>query len=405
MADIVIFDWNVTRAIQYKPKNLVVPALPVKVALQGDPVLLKAVQADPLLHQRMADLCKDEFVRAAGVIDSQLVSSDRSAAGKPAAEIQRMQRQLNEVVRLSIKAVADTASGKLVVLWEQLAKDRAEYRKYKIKSGIKITLGVSGLALGAVGIAGAAVTGGASLALAIVSTWRGLVDLTKTFANLSMEAETVGKSVCSDVKKLRAAYKDAPAKPAAFGKVAAREAVVTVANTLLQLEFKNVPKVKSNCDLWKSKLQGLRTTAHDLAKKLNEFLLQSEKVERHLAGIPRHPTNAAKIGSALTKLSGLQQKVHSMVTKIPETHKRAENGMRAQQEAARGLDMLARKTPGWTAVFDKVLPVMVNLGLAAAGNSVGFTDAKTTADFVQSSIGLVNDIAATINDVADAAGV
>jgi hypothetical protein len=402
MADVVIFDWNVARAIQYKPKNLVVPSLPVKIALQSDPVLLKAVAADPLLQQRMADLCKDEIVKAAGVIESQLAASDKGVAGKSAVEIQKTQKQLDEVTRLSVKAVADTAGRQVVALWEQLAKDRAEYRRYQIKSGIKVTLGVGGVALGAAGIAGAAVTGGASLALGIVATWRALVDLTKTFANLSKEAETVGKSVYGDMKKLQDAYKNAPATPATFGKVAAREVGATVANTFLQTEVKNVPKVKSNCDLWKSKLQGLRTTAHDLSKNLNEFLLQSETAQRHLASLPRHPTNATKISSALTKLTGLQQKVRGLVAKIPETHQRAENGMRAQEEAARGLDQLALKTPGWTATFDNALPIMVNLGLAAAGNTVGFMEASSTAEYVQSSIGLVNDIASTINDVSEA---
>lgn len=404
MADVILFDWNVARAIQYKPKYLVVPALPVKVALQSDPVLLKAVEGDPLLHQRMADLCKDEFVKAAEVISSQLAASDKKLAGKPAAEIQSTQKQFDEVVKLSVKAVADTVSHKLVALWEELGKDRADYRKYKIKSGIKITLGVGGVALGVAGIAGAAATGGASLALAIVSTWRGLVELTKTFVSLSKEAETVGKSVYSDMKKLQDAYQKAPNQPKTFGKVAAREAAATVANTLLQTEVKNIPKVKSNCDLWKSKLQGLRTTAHDLAKQLNEFLNQSEKLEKYLGSIPRNPKNSSKIAAALGQINGLQQKVRTFVNKVPETHQRAENGMRAQEEAARGLDLLARKAPGWTAAFDKAFPIMVNLGLAAAGNSVGFTEASSTADYVSSAIGLVNDVASTVNDVVEAAG-
>lgn len=403
MADVVIFDWNVARAIEYKPKHLVVPALPVKVALQSDPVLLKAVEEDPLLHQRMADLCKDEFVKAAGLIGTQLASTDKQAAGQPASEIQKIQKQFDEVVMLSVKAVADTVSHKLVALWEELGKDRSDYRKYKIKSGIKITLGVGGIALGAAGIAGAAATGGASLALAIVGTWRGLVELTKTIVSLSKEAETVGKSVYADMKKLQDTYKKAPDQPKTFGKVAAREAAATVANTLLQTEVKNIPKVKSNCDLWKSKLQGLRTGAHDLAKQLNEFLNQSEKLEKHLASIPRNPKNSAQIASALTKISGLQQKVRTVVNDIPKKHQRAEDGMRAQEEAARGLDLLARKAPGWTAAFDKAFPIMVNLGLAAAGNSVGFMEASSTADFVSSSVGLVNDVASTVNDVADAA--
>lgn len=404
MADVILFDWNVARAIQYKPKHLVVPALPVKVALQSDPVLLKAVEEDPLLHQRMADLCKDEFVKAAEVISSQLAASDKKLAGKPAAEIQSTQKQFDEVVKLSVKAVADTVSHKLVALWEELGKDRSDYRKYKIKNGIKITLGVGGVALGVAGIAGAAATGGASLALAVVSTWRGLVELTKTFVSLSKEAETVGKSVYSDMKKLQDAYQKAPDQPKTFGKVAAREAAATVANTLLQTEVKNIPKVKSNCDLWKSKLQGLRTTAHDLAKQLNEFLNQSEKLEKYLGSIPRNPKNSSKIAAALGQINGLQQKVRTFVHKVPETHQRAENGMRAQEEAARGLDLLARKAPGWTAAFDKAFPIMVNLGLAAAGNSVGFVEASSTADYVSSAIGLVNDVASTVNDVVDAAG-
>jgi len=55
-----------------------------------------------------------------------------------------MKEQFDEVTRRSVKAVADTASRKLVAVWAQLGKDRADYRKYKIKSGIKITPGAGG---------------------------------------------------------------------------------------------------------------------------------------------------------------------------------------------------------------------------------------------------------------------
>jgi hypothetical protein len=183
-----------------------------------------------------------------------------------------------------------------------------------------------------------------------------------------------------------------------FGAVAAREVGVTVLNTLLQTEVANIPKVKSECDLWKNKLQGLRTTAHDLAKKLNEFLVQSEKVGQYFASAPRTPQNAAKIMAAGAKLDGLEQKVRGMLDKIPAAHRRADEGLRAQAEAANGLNLLATRAPGWTVYFDKALPIMVNLGLSGAGGAVGFVSAQSVSDVVLTGLGVVNDVASTITD-------
>jgi hypothetical protein len=404
MPDIVIFNWNVASAIPYKPKHLVVPALPVQVALRDDPALQRAVAADPLLQQRMADLCKAEFLQAATVIDRQFAASDAKAAGKGALEIQRLQRELEEVTRLSVKAVADTASRKIITLWEQLGQERTDYRKYQIKSGLKVTLGTGGVALGVAGVVVGLVAGGGvptpSLAVGLVGLWRGMMDLSKTLLKLALEAETVGTSVCASLKRLRDTYKSAPAKPAAFGTVAIREAGVTVLNVVLQTEMANIPQVRSQCDLWKSKLQGLRTTAHDLAKKLNEFLAQSEQLEKGLAPVARTPQNAAKIAAASARIDLLQGKVSELLVRIPTIHRRAEDGMLAQQEAASGLNLLAMKAPGWTTAFDKALPIMANLGLSGGSAALGFVEASRAVEFVLTSASLVNDIASNVNDAA-----
>jgi len=404
MPDIVIFNWNVANAILYRPKHLVVPALPVQVALRDDPALQAAVAADPLLQQRMADLCKTEFLHAATVIDRQFAASDAKAAGKGALDLQRLQRELEEVTRLSVKAVADTASRKLVGMWEQLGKDRSAYRKYQIKSGIKITLGASGAVLGGLGVVGSIVGtvasgGGAApgLAIALVAAFRSICDLGKTWRDLENSAEDVGESVDASIKLLRQAYGNAPAKPAMFGAVAAREVGVSVLNVLMPVaEAPNIPKVKSDCGLWKSKLQGLRTTAHDLAIKLNEFLVQSEKAGQYLASAPRTPQNAARITAASAKLDSLELKVRGMLDKTPAAHRRAEDGLRAQTEAVNGLNALATRAPGWTAYFDRFFRITVNLGLAGVGAGVGALEAKSALDVAQTAIGVVNDVASVL---------
>jgi hypothetical protein len=244
---------------------------------------------------------------------------------------------------------------------------------------------------------------------------RGSIELVKQFAALNQEAEDTGRSVATDLKKLSQKYKGAggsggPGRAA----VGAREVAVSAANALFLTDplFKNIPKVKSNCDLWKNKLSGLRTKSHDLAGKINPAIAECAKLEAALRAVPRHPKNVNKIAKGLDALTGIRSKLNELLTKIPDIHGRVERGNEAQAACAQALQQLALKSPAWTATFDKVFPILVNLGLAAAGDVMGVQQAVTgtmqgvtnIGDYVSTSLGVVNDLASTTYDVTDAVG-
>jgi hypothetical protein len=62
------------------------------------------------------------------------------------------------------------------------------------------------------------------------------------------------------------------------------------------------------------------------------------------------------------------------------------------------LDALNSSNPKYAQIFDKVFPVVVNLTLAGANAGVGFKEASSTLDTVNTALGLFNDIASEGKD-------
>jgi hypothetical protein len=189
--------------------------------------------------------------------------------------------------------------------------------------------------------------------------------------------------------------------------VASFEVTVSIINSLLQAEFSNISKAKSESGLYKNKLFGVRDTAHKLSKQLNQILEKSEPLERELlarAGDPK----AAKALAALDKLRkqiagdppGARIQIKpGLLDKVTETHERAETGLLLQKLAEQGIRELQMKSPAWTGKFDKCLEVGVNLGFAVGGAATGGIFAKSVTDGVTVVLSAANDLASISMDV------
>lgn len=78
-------------------------------------------------------------------------------------------------------------------------------------------------------------------------------------------------------------------------------------NAALQLEMRNIPKTKADAELWRQKLNGVRTLAHDLSQKLNKALLDAETLNKQLAAAADAKSEAmkAKLEKSTTAVRGL----------------------------------------------------------------------------------------------------
>ncbi|MCB1777049.1 MAG: hypothetical protein KDI50_06410 [Candidatus Competibacteraceae bacterium] len=437
MQDIVLLDWNLANALRYQSLYLPKPALPVRVTLTVPDEIAHIISKDPLLHQQMVDACRLRLLESVAKIDKvreetdKLIKKDMEAFNAENQHKVRILRTLKQNVPLpdftetyqeflnkfntfEIDHALYRAQLAAQRRWETLAEQHKEYKKYKKDVVVKVVLGTTGLGLAGAGLALAIPTGGASLALAVVIAWRSLVDGLKLLAALAKEAETVGKETRKLLESLKKRY-DNKTK----GNVASQEVTASVINALLQTEVGNISKANSKNELWGQKLAGIRTRAHSLAIQMNELLVKQDaltdllmaielQIEEFAVCYGRNHKNVRKklekLRKAVSQKNTLILKVKQILdsNKIPTFHQRAEDGLKAQQLAAQALAELKKKSPGWTQKFDSYFALLVNVGLAAAGDTVGFIGAKEIVDWTLTGVTTANDLATNIKDLCEA---
>lgn len=407
MAKVVIFDWDLGKVINEQAHfaNLLLGSLPAQVALDTANVkLFQAVAHDPLLHQQIVDICKQQFTQAATAIRGRAQNVDSLLSGKPATEqVKAIVSQLRRDIETELDGARRRAEQLAQQKWESLTGQKAQYRAYKRDMAVKVTLGSSGTGLAAWGVALAVPTGGISLILSIVGLWRAAVDGVKILVVLVQEAETVEKDLNARMETLGKRYRG-DSRTA----VASKEMLASMLNTLTQLDFSNIAKVQEKCDLWANKLAGIRVQAHQLAVTLDRLLEASELLDRQLAAVAfPDQGRQAKLGRAVQKSTDMHRSIRDMLEseRIPSLHVRAERGLEAHGHAKQALDALRQKSPGWTVAFDKWSAIAFNVALAGAGYTKGYTsltdilEPKRATEWAQTGLSLASDLSSTINDM------
>ena len=214
MPDILLFDWRLEKAIEnepsvnFQPKYIPIPDLPLRVMLDAPPPTYAMLQKDPLLHQMLVDECKNAFTASLRKIVPKLQALDaecgqsggdfyKYAEGRKRV-MQQIDGDIQEAKRNSLAAIEQR--------WMTIQQQKKEYKSYRLGVGINIAKGAVGLAAAGAGIAGAAATGGATLALSVVGGYRAVMDGGKTLWECVQNADRVQKTVESGLKSLRETY-------------------------------------------------------------------------------------------------------------------------------------------------------------------------------------------------------
>lgn len=366
MAAILIFDWDLKKAIPDRPGVRPVPPLPVQVFLEPDAAIRTMVMNDPLLHQQIINAIKAVFDTAASDIAKLAAASSALDASKA---------RFDFLLKEKLESAQSQAASRAGLIVNQLRSQKAIYRNYQIKCGVKVGLGVLGLVAAGVGVAGAAVTGGVSLGVAIAASVRSILDGAKTLNNMCRDAETIGKRVTNALVYL--ALHHAPTSSRTIATIRAMGATILSSVIVLELNSKkNLPKVKGDCDLWKMKLFGIRLSAQQLAQELNLLLNQLENIpdpilrrrlENRVMGLLGEGPDAES--RKKTGVGGVWARMRTKSSVAYESD-RAAQGIRAQEQAAATLSELDKTSPNWVKYFDQFFPIAVSLGLGYSTSTV-----------------------------------
>lgn len=398
--NLLLLDWDLSKVIQYTPKHLKIPPIPVKIFIEFSNEDEQAVKSDPLLHQRIVDACQPILRTAATSIGSQIRNEDmllaaiRHASDRGARALVVQSSRVPDIVKQALNNVEQRAGNAANQVIRSLQAEARQYKKYKREVTIKLVLGAAGLGTAALGLVTAVPSGGASLGLAIVGAWRALLDGAKALLNTMKEAEDIGRRVNKKLATLKQRYNDKTR-----GSVASREMVSSALNALFQTELSNISTAKSDCVLWKNKLTGIRTQSHKLSIDLNQLLLKTEHLKKE-----EWDNIAARTGGfRKNPFEKMRQNIIEMLTKIPQLYQRAEKGFSAQAAADSTLKAIEKKSPAWTQEFDKWFAFAVNLGLAAAGGADGWSKINDAglADWIDTAGSTLVDCASLVDEARE----
>lgn len=268
--------------------------------------------------------------------------------------------------------------------WKKFLDKKKQYKEYQIKCGFNAAITTlkavgTGLSMGA-----AVVTGGATLALAVVGAVSTVADAVKQIRDAAQEAETVIKRVEKHLAKMKEEFTDTEKKALAQAKATGS----TIANTILN--FPLFPSVKA-CDddvkLASNKTAGLDIKHVKLGGVVSKAIQKIEALDKEIKKAP--PEKTTKIQKNIVKaretLSSALDKCHNLGARLSEIEPTLEKveGFLAKVQANQGK---------WVEYFDKIFPVVYNLALAGANAGVGFVDAKNALETANTAISLSNDI-------------
>ncbi len=288
--------------------------------------------------------------------------------------------------------VAETDIAKIPKqVWNEFVKREQQYKDYKIKAGLDMTIQVLTVTGGAVATgAAAAGTFGAGGALGVVALVRDCIKLAKMIYDLAIEAETVQKDLKKDIASLEEAYQSK-------ARNVAQETAGTVMKSILSIDtpfFATLPKCNKNLELLDNKVAGLETNGRGFSRKVTTALQRCDDLEKELSELKDKKARKAydDLVKARKTLDSALNDCSDMMARVRKT----KPGITALGTA---LQALNDENPKFNKIFDKVLPVATSLALGGASGGVGFTEAKTMLDSVNAGLGIANTVANEVKDL------
>lgn len=385
MAGIVICEMDLTKLMvaKYKPTIITeLGATKVRLTLE-DKDIIKVVDDDPLLQQKMVDAGQHVFRTAGEKMAGLLQEHDKLAekamiqpggAGKMAQIVDLFKKKL-EIEGNNAGKDADKAAAKV---WADLVKTRKEYSKYKWKTGFSIFLGLFGI--------------GASVAGAIVTSATGVGAVLAAYAAYTSAATVIGKMsdglksssevylrLRTDLGKLVIEYTEFDKKSSAAAVKTAKEVLAAASEKFLAIEKRSLGKCTTDLGLFRSKLKGVEVDAHSASADLNKALKEWDKAVLEIRnGSPalrerakKLPDMAPVINDSIIKITSLMQDVQRGAVnsaKLEETITVLKQGV--NQNVVKAARTIFGVATGALLIFGTGVP---NMGKAVVDVKVGLT--------------------------------
>ena len=315
-----------------------------------------------------------------------------------------------KAVKQELDSFNDTVAEKLIKVasgvFTTFAKDKKDYKVYKIKSGIKIA--VNGLSLAAsIALTAAAGWSGVGTVVGAVGMVRSAASLTQQIINLSKDSQEIYKRILGNIVKLKSQLSSPSIKANTAKQVGA-----TVLNKVFAVEIESlvvtVSAVEGDFKLMLNKVKGNKVNAVSLSKAIPKLMDELSDLGKDIAKLEEIEKKTGKGGDKIKKLKATEEKLEKGLHDLLEKVHNIMAGVNTLEEWTvtyhRDIEALNKK---FNAKTVKVAGVATDF-VIAAGSFIGgnFSDpAQTVKDLHDSSkvlvtsLALTNDTLGTLKDL------
>ncbi|MCJ8272871.1 MAG: hypothetical protein MJK04_26175 [Psychrosphaera sp.] len=251
MATVILIENDIARYLRdkCKPKGLKLDkALPCKVTLEVDSDAYKALDDDPLLLAKVTEAASAKYYDLVNGMVIKLRQFD-AAYVKSNSKSDRVKliKAYEGYAQKQFKQFAKDGKKAAEAAWAEVAKTKAEYRKYQVKAGIG--LAIDGLSVVG-GVVSAVGTGGFALIVGLYGIVKTLIGAAMKIYKLAIDADKMKKRVTKNLKKIQKSF-DKKKKELSGAKDSGKAFI----NSLLGADFiPTISAVKADNDQYKSKV-------------------------------------------------------------------------------------------------------------------------------------------------------
>lgn len=363
---------------------LTAPDLDFKVEFELPSEIEKTAAKDPLLQQEFQVEAKKIYKYAKVEVAKKLAAFDKYFEGmiNNGAKLKDVQKQVdtvNATIRNDIAMFKQMAEMAVEKAWSDLKAKRKEWTKFKVKIFVNIGLTVAGLAVSIAAMATSPFSGGAGAAFGIIGFFKSGVKLATEIGKLAISIDDCRKLLTKELEIVEKAASNKALN-------AANEISAAVFNEFLGISQPSVKTCIREADTLKAKYAQMVVNVHDLAKELNNVLVNQEKMKKEFMAevkkrVNAHPvTNKTKWINTISDqydkyVDGLGAKVMDLIADVQTMYDSVKAWAPKVKELVGRVGQLEIKDPKYLKVFREVLKLASLATSIFDGNAIA-TKAK-----------------------------
>jgi hypothetical protein len=353
-------------------------------------VMEKEAGSSPLnlLHGTIEHTCT-QFAEAFAHAAENIAGDKKSSFPELQKKAQDLFQSFHPKLQKELEAIPMDRFNKVVT-------DKAIWKAYKMEVGVDIAIGTLQIVAGALAIAAAVPTMGATLPLAVLATARGIYGTTTKVVAVLRTVESDQAELRDSIHALVKIYLDQEQTDVWRARV--QEGGAAVLKGLLGGHapfIESVDKCNGIYKRWKPKVSELRLDHANGLNGTNQLLKETEEL-MHQVEKSKGPEAVKTFG----KVKVLRQTVNKNLEFTSDLGARIVKAESFEKQFEANMTELNSANPNYMKLFTQLFPAAVSIGLAAGTGGLELSHAESALETAKAALQMSQEIANTAREAA-----